>query len=87
MNIAPAESRTAPLSTDELEQRGVVLGSAATRQRQAERRRQLQVAELENRQKLWQWLILGMLGLVIAETVLAGTASKRSGTASVARAA
>ncbi len=30
------------------------------------------VAELENQQKLWQWLIVAVLGFVIAETALAG---------------
>ncbi|HEX4148868.1 MAG TPA: BatA domain-containing protein [Pirellulales bacterium] len=86
LNVAPAESRTAPLSTDELEQRGVRLSSAATRERQAERRRQRQVAELENQQKLWQWLIAAVLGLVIAETVLSGRTSRRPRSASGAEA-
>ena len=29
-------------------------------------------AELEGRQKLWRWLILGAIGVLIAETWLAG---------------
>jgi hypothetical protein len=35
------------------------------------------VAELENQQKLWQWLIVAVLGFVIAETALAGYLAPR----------
>jgi hypothetical protein len=75
VNIAPEESRTAPLETDELERRGVRLASAAAAgaaPSDPERRRQLRGAELEGRQKLWRWLVAAALGLVVAETWLAG---------------
>jgi hypothetical protein len=36
------------------------------------------VAEWENRQKLWRWLIVGVLGLLAAETALAGHLARRS---------
>jgi hypothetical protein len=32
--------------------------------------------QLESRQKFWQWLIVAALGLVVAETWLAGRATK-----------
>ncbi len=34
--------------------------------------RQMQNAELEGRQKLWRWLILAAIGILIVETWLAG---------------
>jgi len=37
---------------------------------------QLQAAELENRQKLWRWLIIGALIVIMAETWLAGRLSR-----------
>ena len=44
----------------------------------AEQRRQLQIVELENRQKLWRWLIVGVLGLLVVETALAGHLAHRT---------
>lgn len=78
VNVPADESRTAPLAVEELEQRGAKLGSEGRRQADVDRRRQLQVAELENRQKLWRWLIVGVLGLVFAETAVAGVLNVRS---------
>ena len=34
-------------------------------------------SELENRQKLWRWLILAAIGILILETWLAGRALDR----------
>jgi hypothetical protein len=36
----------------------------------------MQNSELENRQKLWRWLIVAALGVLIAETWLAGYLSR-----------
>jgi hypothetical protein len=33
--------------------------------------------ELENRQKLWRWLILAAFGVLVIETWLAGRSAKR----------
>jgi hypothetical protein len=77
VNLAADESRTAPLAVEELEQRGAKLGNETTHQADVERRRQLRTTELENRQKLWRWLIVAVLGLVIAETTLAGSLSRK----------
>jgi len=32
--------------------------------------------ELENRQKFWRWLVVGVLGLLALETALAGRLSR-----------
>ena len=37
-----------------------------------QKRLRLQAAELEQRQKLWRWLIVAALGVLVAETWLAG---------------
>lgn len=78
VNLDPAESRTAPLPADELERLGAPVASAAPDPvRAAEQRVRLQNAELENRQKLWRWLIVAALGAVLAETWLAGRTARR----------
>ena len=78
VNLAPDESRTAPLPVEELEHWGARLGSNPPSDELATRQRQLQIIELENRQKLWRWLIVGVLGLLVAETALAGSLARRS---------
>ncbi len=78
VNLAPDESRTAPLAADDLEQWGAKLGGRPATTEQAAQERQLRVGELENRQKLWRWLIVVVLGLLAAETVLAGRLARRA---------
>jgi hypothetical protein len=77
INVAADESRTTPLAAADLEQFGARLGSKAPPELAAAKTRQLQQAELENRQKLWRWLIVGVLGLVALETLLAGRLTRR----------
>lgn len=77
VNVPAGESLTARLGVEELEQRGAKLGGEVRRQAEVEQRRQLLITELENRQKLWQWLIVAVLVLVIAETALAGRISRQ----------
>ncbi|HEV2292706.1 MAG TPA: BatA domain-containing protein [Tepidisphaeraceae bacterium] len=79
VNLSPDESRTHPLAVEELEQLGAVLAKpSATPGEITQQRRQLQVVELENRQKLWRWLIVGVLALLVFETALAGHLAHRS---------
>ena len=78
VNLAPAESKTNPLTLEELQQLGVPLKLIEpdhTKQI-ARRVQQLQAAEMENQQKLWRWLILAALAIVLAETWLAGRLSR-----------
>lgn len=73
VNLDPAESKTAPLPVEELEHLGVALKPPEKGlTRQAEETRHLQSVELENRQKLWRWLILATFLILIVETWLAG---------------
>jgi hypothetical protein len=79
VNLPLEESRTAPISQDDLGRLGVPLGwdseQAATVARV--HRQRLQDAELENRQKLWRWLIVAALGVTFGEIVLSGWLARR----------
>jgi hypothetical protein len=82
VNLPLDESRTAPLSPDELSRLGVPLQTQAefAVARAPERARQLQQAELENRQKLWRWLILAVLAVTLGEIVLSGRLARKTNT-------
>ncbi|QDU75760.1 hypothetical protein Pan97_28020 [Bremerella volcania] len=75
VNLADAESDTAPLALDRLEQFGIPLGMAATHTQQLAELRQLQDRELENHQKVWKWLVVSVLMLLAVETFLAARRS------------
>ena len=61
-----------------LEQLGCRLVSQAAVAENDQRQRQLRDVQLESRQKLWQWLIVAALGVLVAETWLAGRVTKQS---------
>lgn len=75
VNLADAESDTAPLELDRLEQFGISLGMAATHSEELAELRQLQDRELENHQKVWKWLVVAVLALLAVETFLAARRS------------
>jgi len=79
VNLDPAESKTAPMPVEELERLGVPLKQQSLENaKQAERKRQhLLATELENRQKLWRWLILAALAVLLAETWIAGRLTRQ----------
>ena len=76
VNLASEESRTMPVAAQELEQWGVKFTDLRTERALAEQERFLRNNELENRQKFWRWLLLGVLGLLAVETALAGRLSR-----------
>ena len=79
VNLDPAESRTAPLPLDELERLGAPIAyKAGTPASETQRKVRLQNAELESRQKLWRWLIVGALAVLLLETWLAARSSPRN---------
>lgn len=82
VNLASAESVTAPFDAAELEQWGVRLGHENKRADIVERRRQMRDVELEKKQKLWRWLIVAALGILVLETWLAGRAGRGASAAS-----
>lgn len=79
VNLEPTESRTAPLSTDDLEQLGVpVARPKAEVVATVENKTMLQGIESENRQKLWRWFIAATLAVLLVETALAGWTARRA---------
>jgi Aerotolerance regulator N-terminal/von Willebrand factor type A domain len=72
VNLDPAESKTAPLHGETLEQFGCRLVSPSQKKIDQERLRQMHNIELEERQKLWRLLILAVIGVLIVETLVAG---------------
>jgi aerotolerance regulator-like protein/VWA domain-containing protein len=77
VNIAPAESNTAPLELEQLEHLGVKTGAALTKAERLDRIRQQRDTELESRQKIWRWLVIGALGVLVFETFWAGRAARQ----------
>lgn len=80
VNLDPAESRTSPLAVDELERLGAPISHQRTPDvtRETERKAVLQSAEAESRQKLWRWLIVAALAVLLMESALAGWTARRS---------
>jgi hypothetical protein len=80
VNLDGAESRTAMLPVDELERLGVPMKAPAVAESvQIEQKRLLHDAELEDRQKLWRWLTLTALVVLLGETFVAGWLTRRPG--------
>ncbi len=78
VNLDPLESKTAPLNVETLEQFGCRLAKSASHtEGEREVQRQMQIAELEGRQKLWRPLILAAISVLIVETWLAGWLGQR----------
>lgn len=86
VNLDSSESRTAPLPMEELERlRLPIQAPHPELAKQEEKKRlRLQAAELEQRQKLWRWLIVGALVVLVMETALAGWVTRRGRTESPA---
>ncbi|HBJ36760.1 MAG TPA: alpha-1-antitrypsin [Planctomycetaceae bacterium] len=72
INIAESESQTDPIGSDELERMGVVVGKAIAPVDAAIGERQLRDVELESQQRIWRWLLIGVLGLLAVETLVGG---------------
>ena len=86
VNLPVDESRTAPLSPDDLARLGVPLRSASVfpAAQAPGIQRHLQEAELESRQKLWRWLIVALLAATLVEIILGGWLARRVKTLEVA---
>jgi len=72
VNVAESESQTDPLADDDLERMGVVIGKTMPADLEAQSQRQLRDVELESQQRLWRWLLIGVLGLLALETLVGG---------------
>jgi hypothetical protein len=78
VNLDPLESKTAPMNVETLEQFGCRLAAHSRKAPDADEARQMYSVELESRQKLWRWLILTAIGVLVLETWLAGRRVVRS---------
>ncbi len=79
VNLDAAESRTAPLPVEALMRLGVPLKAPEVElTKRAEQKRRLHNAELESQQKLWRWLIVAALVVLLMETWLAGRLTRRT---------
>jgi hypothetical protein len=79
VNLDSAESKTAPLSVDELERLGLPMKPhEIALSKQVELRQGMHNTELESRQKLWRWLIVAALVVLMGETILAGWITRRT---------
>ena len=72
INLAANESRTAPLSLEQLESYGLKLSAHERPQVRLERQRQLQLTELEQTQKLWQIILTIVIIVLAIETYFSG---------------
>ncbi|QDS94039.1 hypothetical protein FF011L_28160 [Roseimaritima multifibrata] len=73
VNIAPQESQTEPVSSDQLEAFGIsMVDKDWTEDKQRDKERQMRDVELEENQQWWRWLVLTALGLLMVESIWAG---------------
>ncbi|MCH8924077.1 MAG: VWA domain-containing protein, partial [Planctomycetes bacterium] len=85
VNVATAESDTAVMNIERLEQLGVTLGQQQSQSEEYDRLRQLRDRELEGRQKIWKWLIVAALFVLGLETIVAGRSARQTDNASKSR--
>ncbi len=78
VNLSPEESRVQPLDTGRLAALGMPLQSDRERLADAPMPNPsaIQAAEVEGRQKLWRWLLLGALVVLLLETPIAARLSQ-----------
>ncbi len=77
VNIDRAESETVPIPLEQLEMFQINVGRQQTAAIELEQQRQLRDRELEDQQKIWKWLIVAALAVLLAETLLAGRTASR----------
>lgn len=77
LNVAESESRTTPLLTDDLERNGVAMGALTDPVSELAIQRQQRDVELEGQQRLWQTILLAVLGLIGIESALSGLLRRR----------
>ncbi len=77
INVGEDESKTQPLSFDDLERMGVAFGPLSDGEQTLTQKRQQRDVELENRQRLWQWLLLAALLMLASESWLSGYMDRR----------
>jgi hypothetical protein len=77
VNLDPAESATAPMPPEALERRGLLGTRAVAAAAPEQARARAFYLGLEQDQRLWRWLIVGVLLVLLAETWVAARAARR----------
>jgi len=72
IQLVASESRLQPLPPEQFEQHGISLSKVSSDAQRLAAMRQMQVEELEGKQRLWQWILVGCLIVLSLETWLAG---------------
>ena len=80
VNLDSAESKTAPMPLEDLQRLGLPMKEVVVAEikKLEEKRQHLHATELENRQKLWRWLLVATITVLILETWLAGWLGRRA---------
>ncbi|MFK7737410.1 MAG: BatA domain-containing protein [Pirellulaceae bacterium] len=84
VQIPTSESMVVPVDPSIFEQFGVQLGTVESDVDRTETARQLQVEELERKQRFWQWCILAAVLVLILESAIAAWKAKTMGRTSSA---
>ncbi len=71
------ESRLTALDPSVLLQYGMGTTRVQSEQEIVDRLRQMKIEELEQQQKIWKWLLVVGMGILLMETLLAGLAAKK----------
>jgi len=78
VNLDPAESATAPMPPESLERAGLIGRAPGVVAPVAQTRESSFIAGLERDQRLWRWLVVAVLLVLLLETVVAARASRRT---------
>ncbi len=78
VNLDPRESDTAQMDFARFESFGIKMGEHTSNKADEEQMRSLQIVELENKQKIWKWLLVVAIGFLVAETWLAGQTVRKN---------
>ena len=76
VNLDPTESQTAAVDSDRLESFDVRVGQQPSREELVGSLQKLKDRQLEQRQRIWKWLLLAVMGLLVVETLVAGRSSQ-----------
>ena len=82
VNIASTESQTAPMPIEKLKMHNVLIGKQDTRTARIQQLQKLKDREIENRQKIWKWLVVFAFAFLLLETWLAGRKNWKTSPAS-----
>lgn len=77
VQIPVSESRLTPLDPSVLMQYGLGTARVQSEQEIVDRLRQMKIEELEQQQKIWKWLLVVGLCILLFETLVAGLAAKK----------